>query len=150
MAKAMLDESKIPKTFWGVVFQTIINILNKVHIRVNHDKIPYELWHCRPTSIKHYKVFGSKYYIKINEDILGKFDSRFDEGILLGYFSRIKGYKCYNKRLHKIVESIVDVKVDERPLHRERHQHHDNSYDGPIINDPQGEGMHEYQEQEDF
>ena len=35
-----------------------------------------------------------------------------DEGILLGYSSRSKGYKCYNKRLGKIIESI-DVVVDE-------------------------------------
>jgi hypothetical protein len=149
MARAMLDESEVPKTFWGEVVQTVVNILNKVHIRVNNDKTPYELWHGRPTSIKHFKVFGSKCYIKRNEDNLGKFDSRVDEGILLGYSSRSKGYKCYNKRLHKIVESI-DVKVDERPLHPERHQHHDNSYDEPIRNEPQGDGMHEYQEQEDF
>ena len=57
MAKAMLDESEVPKTFWGEVVQTIINILNKVHIRVNSDKTPYELWHGIPTSIKHFKVF---------------------------------------------------------------------------------------------
>jgi hypothetical protein len=43
---------------------------------------------------------------------VGKFEPRADEGILLGYSSRSKGYKCYNKRLGKIVESI-DVVVDE-------------------------------------
>jgi hypothetical protein len=102
-----------------------------------------ELWHGRPASIKHFKVFGSKCYIKRNEESLGKFDSRTDEGILLGYSFRSKRYKCYNKRLHKIVESI-DVKVDERPLHPERHKHYDNSYEEPIRNEPQGDGMHEY------
>jgi hypothetical protein len=148
MERAMLDESEVPKTFWGELVQTVVNILNKVHIRVYCDKTPYELWHGRPTSIKHFKIFGSKCYIKRNEDILDKFDSRVDEGFLLGYSSKSKGYKCYNKRVHKIVESI-DVKVDEKPLHPERHQHHDNSYYEPIKNEPQGDGMHEYQEQED-
>jgi hypothetical protein len=42
---------------------------------------------------KHFKVFVRKCYIKINEEILGKFYSRDDEGILLGYSSRSKGYK---------------------------------------------------------
>jgi hypothetical protein len=64
-----------------------------VNIRVNNDKTPYELWHGRPTSIKHFKNFGIKCYIKRNEDNLGKFDSIDDEGIMLGYFSRSKGYK---------------------------------------------------------
>jgi hypothetical protein len=71
---------------------------------------------------------------------LGKFHSRDDEGILLGYSSRRKGYKCYNKIIHKIVESI-DVKVDEGPLHPVRHQHHDDSYDEPINNEPQDDIM---------
>ena len=43
---------------------------------------------------------------------MGKFDSRSDEGIFLGYASKSKGCRCYNKRLQKIVESI-DVRVDE-------------------------------------
>jgi hypothetical protein len=148
MARAMLDESKVPNTFWGEVVQTVVNILNKSHIRVNNNKTPYELWHGRSTSIKHFKIFGRKCYIKRNEDNLGKFDSRADEGIMLGYSSRRKGYKCYNKILHKIVESI-DVKVDEGPLHPVRHQHHDDSYDEPINNEPQDDRMNEYQEQED-
>jgi hypothetical protein len=76
----------------GEAAQTIVNI-NKVHIRVNNDKTPYELCHGKPTSINHFKIFGNKFYIKINEDNLGKFDSRVDEGILLGYFSISKGYK---------------------------------------------------------
>jgi hypothetical protein len=38
MAKAMLDESKVPNTFWGEVIQTAVNILNRAHIRVNNNK----------------------------------------------------------------------------------------------------------------
>ena len=139
MAKAMLDESEVPITFWGEFVQTILNILNKVHIRVNSDKTPYELWHGKRASIKHFKNFGNKCYIKRKEDNLGKFDSRDDEGILLGYSSRIKGYKWYNKRLHKIVESI-DVKVDEGPFHPVSHQHHD---------EPHNDNMNEDQETKD-
>jgi len=40
MAKVMLDESEVHKKFWGEVVQIVLNILNKVHIRVNNDKIP--------------------------------------------------------------------------------------------------------------
>ena len=62
--------------------------------------------------MKYFKIFGSKCFIKINDGSLGKFDSRVDEGIFLGYSTWSKAYKCYNYRLKKIVESI-DVKVDE-------------------------------------
>ena len=43
---------------------------------------------------------------------LGKHDDMADEGIFLGYATNSKGYRCYNKRLHKMVDCI-DVKVDE-------------------------------------
>ena len=87
-------------------------ILNRGQLKVNKDNTPYELWYGRQASVKYFKVFGSNCYIKRNEDELGKFDSRNDEGIFLGYSSTKKAYRCYNKRLHKIVES-VDVKVDD-------------------------------------
>jgi hypothetical protein len=48
---------------------------------------------------------------------LGKFDSRADEGIFMGYSSRNKAYRCYNKALGKIIES-TNVKVDEAGHHK--------------------------------
>jgi hypothetical protein len=51
-------------------------------------------------------------YIKNNDDHLGKFDSRVDEGIFLGYATNSKGYICFNKRMHKLVDCI-DVRIDE-------------------------------------
>ena len=85
MARAMMSERGISQTFWVEVVHTTAYILNKAHLRPNSDKTPYELWFGRPASIKHFKVFGSKCYIKNNDDHLGKFDSRVDEGIFLGY-----------------------------------------------------------------
>jgi hypothetical protein len=91
---------------------TAVYILNRGKIRVNNNKTPYELWKGRPTTIKYFKIFGSKCYIKRDDEDLGKFDSRVDEGIFLGYSSRSKAYRCYNTTLCKIVES-ANVKVDE-------------------------------------
>ena len=64
--------------------------------------------------MKHFRFFGSKCFIKNNDEKIGKFEPKEDEGILLGYSSRSRAYKCYNKRLRKIVECI-DVVVDESP-----------------------------------
>jgi FtsZ-interacting cell division protein YlmF len=87
-------------------------LLTKAHFIPQSDKTPYELWFERPASIKHFKVFGSKCYIKNNDENLDKYDDKDDEGIFLGYATNSKGYRCYNKRLHKMVDCI-DVKVDE-------------------------------------
>jgi hypothetical protein len=91
--------------FWKEAIHIIVYILNRELLRSNNDKTPYELWACRPATVNYFKIFGSKCYIKINEENLGKFHSIIDEGILLGYPSKRKAYRCYNVRLDKIVMS---------------------------------------------
>ena len=98
-----MQENNIAQTFWVEAVHTTIHILNKAHLRPRSDKTPYELWHGKPASIKHFKIFGRKFYIKNNDENIGKFDARVDEGIFLGYASKSKGYRCYNKTLRKIV-----------------------------------------------
>ena len=43
---------------------------------------------------------------------MGKFDSRSDEGIFLGYSFTSKAYRVYNKKIMKVME-IVNVVIDE-------------------------------------
>jgi hypothetical protein len=112
MAKSMLNEKNIGQTYWVEAIHTVVHVLKKSHLRPQSDKTPYELWFGRPASIKHFRVFGSKCYIKNNDENLDKYDDRDDEGIFLGYATNSKGYRCYNKRLHKMVDCI-DVKIDE-------------------------------------
>eukprot|EP00253_Pinus_taeda_P018369 PITA_18369 len=88
-------------------------IINKTNVRVNNTQTPHELWHGETPSVKHFKIFGSKCYIKNNDEQLGKLEPRADGGILLGYSPHIEAYKCYNKRLGRIVANI-DVVVDEK------------------------------------
>ena len=66
---------------------------------------PYEMWFGRRATAKYLRVFGSKCFIKNKDQGLGKFDDRDNEGIFLGYSSQSKAYRCYNKRLGKVVES---------------------------------------------
>jgi hypothetical protein len=112
MTRTMLNESKLNDIFWPQDIHTAVHILNIILLRNNTDKTPYKLWKGRLANIKHFRIFGSKCYIKrINKD-LGKLDSRTDEGLLVGYSCSSKAYKCYNFKLRKIVESI-DVRFDK-------------------------------------
>jgi hypothetical protein len=54
---------------------------------------------------------------------MGKFDSHVDKGVLIGYSSTRKSYKCYNLRLNKVVESS-NVTIDEtdRPESKEENE----------------------------
>jgi hypothetical protein len=120
MARTMLMDFKLTYIFWTQVVHTIVHIQNRVMLRNNTDKTPYELWKGGPTNVKHFRVFGSKCYIKREYGRMGKFDSHVDKGILVGYSSKKKTYKCYNLRLNKVVESI-NVRIDEtgRPESKE-------------------------------
>jgi hypothetical protein len=120
MARTILMDSKLTDIFWTQAVHTIVHIQNRVMLRNNTDKTPYELWKGRPTNVKHFRVFGRKCYIKREDGRMGKFDSCMYKGVLVGYSSTKKAYKCYNLRLNKVVESI-NVTIDEtnRPESKE-------------------------------
>jgi hypothetical protein len=100
MERSMMNERNIPQTYWIEAIHTVFHILNKSHLRLHSDKTPYEVWFGRSASIKHFKIFGSKFYIKNNDENIGKYDDRADEGILLGY-------ACYTSKLLTLIVSQV-------------------------------------------
>ena len=85
----MLFENDVPKTFWREEVNTVVYNLNKVHIRKGMDKTPYELWFGYSPSVKYFRIFGSRCYIKRDDDS-GMFDPRRDEGMFLGYSLKVK------------------------------------------------------------
>jgi hypothetical protein len=136
MARSMMNEKNIGQTYWVETIHTKVHILNKSHLRPHSDKKPYELWYGRPASMKHFKVFGSKCYIKNNNENLGKYDDRADEGIFLGYDTNSKGYRCFNKRLSKLVDCL-DLKVDEGVQVREMSNIESSTKDTAEVEDEQ-------------
>ena len=78
VAITMLNEAKLPDAYSREEIYTTVYIQNKGKLRINSDKNPYELWFGRPASVKYFRFFGSKCYIKIYDDNVGNFDSRID------------------------------------------------------------------------
>jgi hypothetical protein len=66
----------------------------------------------RKPNISYFQVFGCKYYILKKGTRLSKFQSKCDEGFLLGYSSCSKAYRVYNKSIGAI-EKTCDVEFDE-------------------------------------
>jgi hypothetical protein len=120
MARTIIMDSNLTDIFWTQAVHTTLHIQNRVMLKNNTDKTPYELWKGRPANVKHFRVYGSKCDIKREDGRMGKFDSRVDKGILVGYSSTRKAYKFYNLRLNIVVESI-NVTIDEtgRPESKE-------------------------------
>jgi hypothetical protein len=145
MARTMLMDSKFIDIFLTHAVHTTIHIQKRVILRNNNDKNPYELWKRRPTNVKHFRIFGSKCYIKRKDGKIGKFDSRVDKLVLVGYSSTRKAYKCYHLRLNKVVESInvtID-KIGRRELKEEENESMEQLYEEEAEDEEEVEGEDE-------
>ena len=118
IVRAMLVENEVSKMFWREAMNTIVYTMNRVQVRKDTNKTPYELWFGHSPTVKYFRIFSSKCYIKRDDDI-GKFDARSDEGIFLSYSLERKAYRCYNLRTKTIMES-ANVRIDEKFRIQER------------------------------
>ena len=108
----MLHNKDVARNLWGEAINTACHTVNRVYFRPSTKKTPYELWKGRKPNVKYFRIFGSTYFILKDRENVGKFDSRSDEGIFLGYSSTSKAYRVYNKRTMKVMETI-NVVIDE-------------------------------------
>ncbi|GJS84346.1 integrase, catalytic region, zinc finger, CCHC-type containing protein [Tanacetum coccineum] len=89
---------------------TLVENRSIVHTRYN--KTPYELIRGRKPNIQYFHVFGSLCYPTNDRDDLGKMKPKADIGIFIGYSESSRGFRIYNRRTKKIMETI-HVKFDE-------------------------------------
>jgi len=109
----MLNETELPKYFWAVAVSTTCYVSNQLLINPILKKTLYELFKGRKPNISHLKVFGCKCFIMNNgKDNLGKFGSKADEGIFLGYSFHGHAYSAYNK-ITMLVEESIHIAFDE-------------------------------------
>ena len=104
MARTMLNDSKLYDIFWTHDILIDVHILNREKIMVGRNMNPNELKKGRPITVKRLWIFGSKFYIRRNDENLGKLDSISHEEIFLGYAIRCKAYKFYNLGLKNMIE----------------------------------------------
>ena len=75
-------EKNIAMKYWKEAISIAVHTLNRVQLRKDTFKTPYELWHGHKPNVSYLIVFGSKCYI-LKESRKGKFDAKGDEGIFL-------------------------------------------------------------------
>ncbi|GJW14261.1 retrovirus-related pol polyprotein from transposon TNT 1-94 [Tanacetum coccineum] len=85
---------------------------NRSIIHTRHNKTPYELLRGRKPNVEYFHVFGSLCYPTNDRDDLGKMKPKADIGVFIGYSETSRGFRIYNRRTKKIMETI-NVKFDE-------------------------------------
>ena len=105
MARVMLHNKKLPKSFWGEAVNITCHTLNPVYFKPDSKKTPYELWREKKSVVKYFKIFGSNCYILRDRENLEKFDAKSDKGFFLRYSSTSRAYRVYNLRTKTVMES---------------------------------------------
>nr|GEW99677.1 retrovirus-related Pol polyprotein from transposon TNT 1-94 [Tanacetum cinerariifolium] len=111
-AKTMLIFSKASMFLWAEVVATACYTQNYSLIHTHHHKTPYELVHNKKPDLTFFRVFGALCYPTNDSEDLGKLQPTADVGIFVGYAPSRKGYRIYNKRTRRIMETI-HVQFDE-------------------------------------
>jgi transposase InsO family protein len=106
MARTLIQETYMAKHLWAEAVNTTCYIQNRISIRPNLGKTPYELWKNRKPNISYLHPFGCICYMLNTKDKLGKFDSKALKCFLVGYSEISKGYRVYDILSKTIVESI--------------------------------------------
>ncbi|KAJ9557281.1 hypothetical protein OSB04_011895 [Centaurea solstitialis] len=111
-ARTMLVDSKLPITFWAEIVNTACYVQNRVLVVKSKGKTPYELFEKKKPFIGFLKPFGCPCTILNTKSHLGKFESKSEDGFLVGYSSQSKALRVFNSS-SKIVEESDNVKCNE-------------------------------------
>ncbi|GJV48773.1 retrovirus-related pol polyprotein from transposon TNT 1-94 [Tanacetum coccineum] len=111
-AHTMLIFSRLPEFLWAEAVATACFTQNRSIIHTRHNKTPYELLRGRKPNVEYFHVFGSLCYPTNDRDDLGKMKPKADIGVFIGYSETSRGFRIYNRRTKKIMETI-NVKFDE-------------------------------------
>ncbi|GJR60204.1 retrovirus-related pol polyprotein from transposon TNT 1-94 [Tanacetum coccineum] len=111
-ARTVLDDSKLPTTFWAEAVNTACYVQNRVLVVKPHNKTPYELFYGRTPTLCFMRPFGCPVTILNTIDHLGKFDGKADEGFFVGYSLNSKAFRVFNSRT-RIVEENLHIRFSE-------------------------------------
>nr|GEZ85452.1 retrovirus-related Pol polyprotein from transposon TNT 1-94 [Tanacetum cinerariifolium] len=104
--RTMLADSLLPTTFWAEAINTACYARNRVLVTKPHNKTPYELLIGRSPNLDFMRPFGCHVTILNTSDHLGKFESKADEGFLVGYSVNSKAFRVFNSRTRKVEDNL--------------------------------------------
>jgi len=99
VARALLFQMFIPKSYWGEVVLTATYLINRLPSRVLNGVSPTQLMTTFYPSVPimtslQSRVFGC--FVFVHGPHQGKLDLRAIKCVFIGYASNKKGYKCYH------------------------------------------------------
>ena len=93
MIRCMLSHSKLPKSFWGEVMRTSIDLINLSPPIPLKGYVLERVWTGKDVSYDHSRVFGFKEFFHIPKDERSKLDVKAKQCIFLWYGNEEFGYR---------------------------------------------------------
>jgi transposase InsO family protein len=62
MAHVMIHSKNLAQHFWGEAVNIACHIINRVYLRPETNKTPYEIWRGKNPTVKYFRTFGSENY----------------------------------------------------------------------------------------
>nr|GEX82998.1 retrovirus-related Pol polyprotein from transposon TNT 1-94 [Tanacetum cinerariifolium] len=113
-ARTMLSAAKVSLFFWAKAIATTCFTQNRSLVIPRHEKTPNHIINDRKPSVKFFHIFGSLCYIVGDGENLDKMKEKGNACIFVGYSTKSRAYRVFNKRTRVIMETIR-VNFDELP-----------------------------------
>ena len=92
VARGLLFQAKLPKTFWGLAAAHAVFLINRISSPLLNNKSPYELLYQAKPDLTSLKVFGCLSYCSTLTSQRSKFDLRSHKCVFVGYKTGTKGF----------------------------------------------------------
>jgi len=102
--KAMLQDSKLPPSFWAEALLCFSYTWNRV-CHQGQSKTPFELFYGNKPSVRHLQIFGTEVYIGTPYHLRNKLQNRAKKGIFIGYALQTRGYRVWLPNERKVIET---------------------------------------------
>lgn len=104
-AKCMLFDADLTLKFWAEACGMAVYLMNRTPRMRLGDKTPEEMWTGKKPNVTYLKIFGSKVMVHVPKEKRTKWLTKSQEMIFVGYDSKKKGYRCYDKKTDKVIVS---------------------------------------------
>ncbi|KAF2347866.1 Integrase catalytic core [Trinorchestia longiramus] len=101
--RAMLADSKLPKTLWAEAVSTAVYVKNRSPTSAHKNLTPYQALNGHKPNVQHFRTFGCMAYAHVPKDEREKLDSKSKTCVLLGYGSGTKGYRLYDFNAKRVL-----------------------------------------------
>ena len=83
VARSMLNEKKMPHSFWADAVSTIVYLINRCPTTGIHALTPKEIWCGKKPGLSNLRIFGCICYVHVPSEVRSKLDAKYEKCILL-------------------------------------------------------------------